>query len=185
MLGENNVIWLLKKQKERLHFASGFTLIELLAVLVVLVIIMLIAIPILLRVIEDIKLRALEDSCYGVIDSAKIHYLETFMQSGDSISMHGDVTQLTLSGEKPIMGTWTVETTGDFSNQIIIEDVVFESMSNYICTNKNDLHKVECTKRKQNDQYDAISLYYTYPEYTECNEVDCALNELYKVLLGE
>ena len=46
---------------------NGFTLIELLAVIIVLAIIALIATPIIFNVIENAKLKSLENSCYGEI----------------------------------------------------------------------------------------------------------------------
>ncbi len=64
---------------------KGFTLIELLAVIIVLAIIILIATPIIFNVIENAKLKALENSCYGVIDAVKTKYSENLLNSEDGI----------------------------------------------------------------------------------------------------
>jgi len=58
---------------------KGFTLIELLAVIVVLAIIALIATPMIMNVIDKAKKGALEDSAYGLIDSANIYYTKNMM----------------------------------------------------------------------------------------------------------
>ena len=54
---------------------KGFTLIELLAVIVLLGIIMLIAVPSITRLITKAKIDALKDSTYGVVDAAKLYYV--------------------------------------------------------------------------------------------------------------
>lgn len=53
---------------------KGFTLIELLAVIVVLAIVALISVPILIDVIDKVKLGSLKDSAYGLISSAENYY---------------------------------------------------------------------------------------------------------------
>jgi len=58
---------------------KGFTLIELLAVIVVLAIIALITTPMIMNVIEKAKKGALEDSAYGLIDSAGMYYTNNML----------------------------------------------------------------------------------------------------------
>ena len=60
---------------------KGFTLIELLAVIIVLAIIALIATPIIFNVIENAKIKSLENSCYGVIDAVRTNYSENLLNS--------------------------------------------------------------------------------------------------------
>ena len=55
---------------------KGFTLIELLAVIVILAIIAVVTIPMIMNVIEKAKKGALEDSAYGLIESANLYYSE-------------------------------------------------------------------------------------------------------------
>ena len=92
----------------------AFTLIELLAVIIVLVIIALIATPIIFNIIENAKLKSLENSCYGVIEAVKTKYSESLLNSEDGkITLSGNVEDLNLSGEHPYWGTWKIDNTSD------------------------------------------------------------------------
>lgn len=153
---------------------KGFTLIELLAVIIILAIIALIATPIVLNVIENAKLKSLENSCYGVIDGAKFVYTESLLT--DTVVTTGSVKTLNLSGEKPLTGTWTMN-----DSVIIIKDVTFASMPKYVCTNENtENNKVVCSKGDvDTGSINAVDVSYTNEKYTECTNVACSLNELY------
>jgi len=156
---------------------KGFTLIELLAVIIIIAVIALIATPIVLKVVENAKLEALKNSCYGVIDGAKYAYTESLLT--DTVVTSGSVTTLVLAGEKPVTGNWTMNTGSNAG--IIIEDVTFASMPGYVCTNKDTPNnEVVCSKGDvEITTIDAKNVSYTNSEYTECTDVDCALNELY------
>ena len=81
---------------------NGFTLIELLAVIIVLAIIALIATPIIFNVIENAKIKSLENSCYGVIDAVRTKYAEGLLNSTDgTVNLSGEVADLTIAGEHP------------------------------------------------------------------------------------
>ena len=54
---------------------KGFTLIELLAVIVILAIIALITVPIVIKIIDNAKKGAAEDSTYGVIETARLFWV--------------------------------------------------------------------------------------------------------------
>ena len=131
---------------------NGFTLIELLAVIIVLAIIALIATPIIFNVIENAKIKSLENSCYGVIDAVRTKYAEGLLNSIDgTVKLKGNVTEITVSGEQPIEGTWEIDNSSDSDNRgIKIKDVKFGSMKDYTCTNINSdgtiNSKVMCTK---------------------------------------
>ena len=131
---------------------NGFTLIELLAVIIVLAIIALIATPIIFNVIENAKLKSLENSCYGVIDAVRTKYAEGLLNSIDgTVKLKGNVTEITVAGEQPIAGTWEIDNSSDSDNRgIKIKDVKFGSMKDYTCTNVNSdgtiNSKVTCTK---------------------------------------
>ena len=130
---------------------NGFTLIELLAVIIVLAIIALIATPIIFNVIENAKIKSMENSAYGVIDAVRTQYLENLLNStnacpegqtencGGNMQLSGDVTALTVSGEKPTGGEWKIDnasSTADASKRgIRIYGVTFASMSGYTCSN--------------------------------------------------
>lgn len=53
---------------------KGFTLIELLAVIVILAIIALITVPVVIKIIDNAKKGAAENSTYGVLTSAKLFW---------------------------------------------------------------------------------------------------------------
>ena len=138
----------MKNKKKKI----GFTLIELLAVIIVLAIIALIATPIIFNVIENAKLKSLENSCYGVIDAVRTKYAEGLLNSIDgTVKLKGNVTEITVAGEQPIAGTWEIDNSSDSDNRgIKIKDVKFGSMKDYTCTNVNSdgtiNSKVTCTK---------------------------------------
>ncbi|MDY2893092.1 MAG: prepilin-type N-terminal cleavage/methylation domain-containing protein, partial [Candidatus Faecisoma sp.] len=115
---------------------NGFTLIELLAVIIVLAIIALIATPIIFNVIENAKIKSLENSCYGVIDAVRTKYAEGLLNSKNGlVDLTGNVNELTVSGEKPIDGTWTIDNSKDSEQRgIKIDNVRFSSMKDYACS---------------------------------------------------
>ena len=55
---------------------KGFTLIEILSVIVVLAIVTLIAFPVIRGVVEKAKLKALEDSAYGLLEASNLYYAQ-------------------------------------------------------------------------------------------------------------
>ena len=102
---------------------KGFTLIELLAVIVILAIIALIATPLTINVINDAKLKADENSAYGVLDGARLYYAEQMLKDNSSIGVDGvevAVSSLTLSGEGPVNNaTVTYGTDGKISISVM------------------------------------------------------------------
>ena len=131
---------------------NGFTLIELLAVIIVLAIIALIATPIIFNVIENAKIKSLENSCYGVIDAVRTKYAEGLLNSENGlVDLTGDVADLTIAGEHPYMGTWEIDNSKDSAERgIKIQGVKFQSMKNYTCSNVDEngaiTSKVSCEK---------------------------------------
>ena len=131
---------------------KGFTLIELLAVIIVLAIIALIATPIIFNVIENAKIKSLENSCYGVIDAVRTKYVEGLLNSENGlVDLTGDVADLTIAGEHPYMGTWEIDNSKDSAERgIKIQGVKFQSMKNYTCSNVDEngaiTSKVSCEK---------------------------------------
>ena len=55
---------------------KGFTLVELLGVIVVLAILALITIPIISNVINDVRIKALQSSAYGLIEASNLYYAQ-------------------------------------------------------------------------------------------------------------
>ena len=139
---------------------NGFTLIELLAVIIVLAIIALIATPIIFNVIENAKIKSLENSCYGVIDAVRTNYSENLLNStreckdendkncGGKIETNGNVEELTVAGEQPSGGSWVIvnDPKAENGRGIQITDVTFDSMKGYFCSNDLTTGKVKCEK---------------------------------------
>ncbi len=148
----------------------GFTLIELLAVIIVLAIIALIATPIIFNVIENAKIKSLENSCYGVIDAVRTNYSENLLNStrecrdendkncGGKIETNGDVKELTVAGEQPSGGSWVIvnDPKAENGRGIQITDVTFDSMKGYFCSNDLTTGKVKCEKDDANPTLEPI-----------------------------
>ena len=156
----------MKNKKKR----KGFTLIELLAVIIVLAIIALIATPIIFNVIENAKIKSLENSCYGVIDAVRTNYSENLLNStreckdendkncGGKIETNGNVEELTVAGEQPSGGSWVIVNDPKTENGrgIQITDVTFDSMKGYFCSNDLTTGKVKCEKDDANPTLEPI-----------------------------
>ena len=148
----------------------GFTLIELLAVIIVLAIIALIATPIIFNVIENAKIKSLENSCYGVIDAVRTNYSENLLNStrecrdendkncGGKIETNGNVEELTVAGEQPSGGSWVIvnDPKAENGRGIQITDVTFDSMKGYFCSNDLTTGKVKCEKDDANPTLEPI-----------------------------
>ena len=133
---------------------NGFTLIELLAVIIVLAIIALIAMPIIFNVIENAKVKSLENSAYGVVDAVRLHYTENLLNTDNGeVPLTGRVTSLSLSGEHPTGGTWIIQNGKEVTEGrgIKIIGVTFASMQDFVC-NSEEVNgkltgKVICCKK--------------------------------------
>ena len=149
---------------------NGFTLIELLAVIIVLAIIALIATPIIFNVIENAKLKSLENSTYGVIDAVRTTYAENLLNStrecteeitkncGGKVETSGDVSKITVSGEQPTSGSWVIvnDANTEDGRGIQLIDVTFDSMKGYFCSNSLETGKVKCEKDDSNPTLEPI-----------------------------
>ena len=171
----------MKNRKKKI----GFTLIELLAVIIVLAIIALIATPIIFNVIENAKLKSLENSCYGVIDAVRTKYAEGLLNSEDgTVKLSGDVKDITVAGEQPIAGTWEIDNSSDSSNRgIKIKDVKFASMKDYTCTNVNSdgtiNSKVTCTKGGSDALVETDLSCFEYEDILDYDiDIDACIKEL-------
>lgn len=109
---------------------KGFTLIELLAVIVILAIIALIAVPQVIRILNNARKSAAQNSAYGIIKAAE-SYVATYMMDnqGDWVTKNvifecdgskcestenvGDAkVTLDFKGTKPSQGKVTLDTNG-------------------------------------------------------------------------
>ena len=168
---------------------KGFTLIELLAVIIVLAIIALIATPIIFNVIENAKIKSLENSCYGVIDAVRTKYAEGLLNSTDgTVKLTGEVKDLTVAGEHPTTGTWTIDNESDSDERgIRIEGVKFASMKNYTCSNVDEngkiTSKVTCKKDGIDEQEPTIT---AKKEIVEVNKgTNIKIKNYFNVKFGE
>ena len=133
---------------------KGFTLIELLAVIVILAIIALITVPVVIKIINNAKKGAAEDSAYGVVESAKLFWASNqsnFEVNYDTVvftcndekkcsvtTPSGLTGDLDISGTKPTGGTITI-TNGD----VTVAGLVF---GEYSCsTDQSDTNKITCS----------------------------------------
>ena len=168
---------------------KGFTLIELLAVIIVLAIIALIATPIIFNVIENAKIKSLENSCYGVIDAVRTKYAEGLLNSTDgTVNLSGEVADLTIAGEHPYMGTWTIDNSKDSAERgIKIEGVKFASMKNYTCSNVDENDKITSKVTCEKDGVDEFQPTISAKEATvEVNKgTDVKIKNYFNVKFGK
>ena len=103
---------------------KGFTLIELLAVIIILAVIALIATPIVLNVIDNARKSANKDSAYGLLDSAKLYYMESLLDESKSLSGNL-IDKINVSGRKPDNGTVYINNKGEIALSVVYDKVCF------------------------------------------------------------
>jgi len=97
---------------------KGFTLVELLAVMIILSVILLIAVPNILNIIEDSRLKSFRIKVETVFNSIR-------NEQSINNEISGNISDLKTLNAKEITGTWKIE------DEII-----------YICDVENDNYKV-------------------------------------------
>ena len=113
---------------------KGFTLIELLAVIVILAIVALIATPIALNVINNAKNKADLASAYGVVDAAKLQYVEKRFKD-EPIPSGNILNDLVIGGEKPLVGEVFINESGEIGIALKYGDKCYtKSFSDEIIT---------------------------------------------------
>ena len=103
---------------------KGFTLIELLAVIIILAVIALIATPIVLNVVDNARKSANKDSAYGLLDSAKLYYMESLLDESKSLSGNL-IDKINVSGSKPNSGTVYINNKGEIALAVVYDKVCF------------------------------------------------------------
>mgnify|MGYP004611379935 CR=1 FL=1 len=119
---------------------KGFTLIELLAVIIILAVIALIATPIVLNVVDNARKSANKDSAYGLLDSAKLYYMESLLDENKSLSGNL-IDKINVSGRKPDSGTVYINNKGEIALSVVYDKVCY--IKNY---SETDLTEAEDTK---------------------------------------
>ena len=122
---------------------KGFTLIELLAVIIILAVIALIATPIVLNVIDNARKSANKDSAYGLLDSAKLYYMEGLLDESKSLSGNL-IDKINVSGRKPNSGKLYINSKGETALAVVYDKVCF--IKNYSDTDLTESDDIEnCT----------------------------------------
>ena len=106
---------------------KGFTLIELLAVIIILAVIALIATPIVLNVIESARKNANKNSVYGLIDGAKLYYIESAFDTEKQAKFDGITNILpdiknSLSGKAPESGSLYINEEGNIGIAVVYDN---------------------------------------------------------------
>ena len=106
---------------------KGFTLIELLAVIIILSVIALIATPIVLNVVDNARNAANKNSVYGLIDGAKLYYMESVLDSEKQEKFDGITNILSdiknnLSGKAPESGSLYINEEGNIGIAVVYDD---------------------------------------------------------------
>ena len=146
---------------------KGFTLIELLAVIVILAIIALITVPIVIRIIDNAKKGAAEDSTYGVIETARLFWVVnqsefevskrdmqftcgtngeckgnmkvSIVQSNGDIDVQDKEVKLDIDGTKPKAGTIDIDAE---DGKVTVAGLKF---GDYTCSKTSTATKVTCS----------------------------------------
>ena len=119
---------------------KGFTLIELLAVIIILAVIALIATPIVLNVVDNARKSANKDSAYGLLDSAKLYYMESLLDESKSLSGNL-IDKINVSGSKPDSGTVYINNKGEIALAVVYDKTCY--IKNY---SETDLTEAEDTE---------------------------------------
>ena len=129
---------------------KGFTLIELLAVIIILAVIALIATPIVLNVIDNARKSANKDSAYGLLDSAKLYYMESLLDESKSLSGNL-IYKINVSGRKPDSGTVYINNRGETAIAVVYDKVCY--IKNYSDTDLTESSDIENCKVSENIVY--------------------------------
>ena len=119
---------------------KGFTLIELLAVIIILAVIALIATPIVLNVVDNARKSANKDSAYGLLDSAKLYYMESLLDESKSLSGNL-IYKINVSGSKPDSGTIYINNKGEIALAVVYDKTCFTK--NYEDTDLTESDDIE------------------------------------------
>ena len=128
---------------------KGFTLIELLAVIVILAVIALITVPVVINIINNAKKGAAEDSAYGVIEAAKLYWVENSLEDTNNVvtfTYDNDTKKWVTTGNKELLISGT-KPTGDNDSSITVSggnvSLTNVKFNGFAC-NTNNEYKVVC-----------------------------------------
>ena len=108
---------------------DGFTLIELLAVIVILAIIALIAIPQVMKILNQARVSAAEDSTYGVYNATENYVSKAMLSNGGDfpsgeLTFICDSTLCKLDNYSTLSGEYNLEETLDYKGKKTTEGII-------------------------------------------------------------
>ena len=125
---------------------KGFTLIELLSVIIILAVIALIATPIVLNVVDSARIEANRDSVYGLLDGAKLYYLEGQLDT-NRLGIDGEtnlIDKINVSGKRPSGGNVYIDNAGLIALSVVYDKVCYKKGFNENeITETNELEECE------------------------------------------
>lgn len=113
---------------------KGFTLIELLSVIIILAIIALITTPVVINIIDKVKVSAHKSSASGIFNSAKLFYQEKLLtyETKDYYFKcdvdNGCISEseiLSFQGEKPKAGEINIDESGNISGWLLFDEHIY------------------------------------------------------------
>lgn len=140
---------------------NGFTLIELLAVIVILAIIVLIAVPQVIKILNQARISAAEDTTYGIYNATQDYISEILLKNGGDfpsgeLTFTCDTTSCKIDNFSSLSSEYNLEEKLDYKGtkvkggKIIVSnngtDIVINGLkvNEFVCDYKNE--KSECIK---------------------------------------
>ena len=155
---------------------KGFTLIELLAVIIILAVIALIATPVVLNVVEEAKVKADRNSVYGLIDAAKLYYIESMLDTSKQSDTNGTTNvldKLVISGEGPESGKIFINDNGETALAVVYGKVCFtKNFTDNDLTESDDIENCDIGVEETTPEVSYKCIRATTLHTEECKETD-------------
>ena len=155
---------------------KGFTLIELLAVIVILALIALIAVPIVLNIINKVKISSAEQSATAYVKAFENSILIELINGNDieDGEYHYNHILVNIKGTKPTGGTLIIENRSVSHAVLCISDYKIEYTANVSKKVSNNCNDMNISGPK-----DASEIIYKTTYNSDIMTVEAALNDLY------
>ena len=178
---------------------KGFTLIELLAVIVILAIIALITVPQILKLLNQARISAAEDTTYGIYNATQDYISKVLLSNGGDypnidLTFTCDATSCKLDNYASLSSEYNLEETLDYKgtkakegkikissngSNIIIENL---KVNEFYCNHNGD--RAKCEKEKSNIKIVVDSGYSVYDK-TNGDLTDIAIGKYGYVVTGK
>ena len=140
---------------------KGFTLIELLAVIVVLAVIALITTPLISNVIEKSKKGALQDSAYGLIESANIYYAQGILDESNTKTeftfQNGEQTSESKLSYKGKIENGSLRLYSDGKSAVCITEGNYAAIKN-VNEKTVTVVKGRCSYNSETEEYETVGV---------------------------